>query len=182
MKDSKNIVIGLLCAVVCIMAVAYAAFSTTLNINGTATIASNWNVAITGIECSAKAVEGGEAAAVTKSFTGTSATFNFTFNQPGDTGTCTVTVTNAGSLNAVVSNINVTATDGASSDTGLTDDAIQYEVSGIDNGTKLTANNGTNTYVINAEFVDALGGAAPTNAQKTKTLTVTIEYAQDLTA
>lgn len=182
MKDSKNIVIGLLCAVVCIMAVAYAAFSTTLNINGTATIASNWNVAITGIECSAKAVEGGEAAAVTKSFTGTSATFNFTFNQPGDTGTCTVTVTNAGTLNAVVSNINVSATDGESSDTGLTDDAIQYEVSGIDNGTKLTANNGTNTYVINAEFVDALGGAAPTNAQKTKTLTVTIEYAQDLTA
>ena len=36
MKDSKNLVIGMLCAVVCIMAVAYAAFSTTLTINGTA--------------------------------------------------------------------------------------------------------------------------------------------------
>ena len=182
MKDSKNIVIGLLCAVVCIMAVAYAAFSTTLNINGTATIASNWNVAITGIECEATAVEGGEAAAVTKSFTGTTATFNFKFNQPGDTGQCRVTIANTGTLDAVASNISIVTKDGATADTGLTDGPIQYQVSGINQNDKLAAESGTATYTIDAEFVDTLDGAAPTDDQKTKTLTVTIEYAQDLTA
>ena len=35
MKDSKNLVIGMLCAVVCIMAVAYAAFSATLTVTTT---------------------------------------------------------------------------------------------------------------------------------------------------
>ena len=45
----KNIIISFLVAIVCIMAIAYAAFSQTLNINGTATIDSNWNIKITDV-------------------------------------------------------------------------------------------------------------------------------------
>ena len=39
----RNIIIGTLLAAVAIMAVGYAALAQTLQINGTATISSNWN-------------------------------------------------------------------------------------------------------------------------------------------
>ena len=66
MKDSKNLVIGMLCAVICIMAVAYAAFSTTLTINGTASIESNWCVRIKDAPtCTKTPVTGGAADSVT---------------------------------------------------------------------------------------------------------------------
>lgn len=181
MKDSKNLVIGLLCAVVCVMAVAYAAFQTTLTINGTATITSEWNVAITDIQCEATAVEGGDAVAVTKSFSGTTAQFDFTFKQPGDSGTCVVTVTNNGDLKAKVKSLTTVATDatGKTEAVTLTSDVIKYTVSGITEGTKLAAK-GTNTYTINAEFDSNAGETEITEAQKSKTLTVTIDYEQDL--
>ena len=41
---TNNIVMGVLVAVIAVMGVAFAAFSTTLNINGTATISSSWKV------------------------------------------------------------------------------------------------------------------------------------------
>ena len=47
--NQKNIVIGVLCLVICIMAIGFAAFSTTLNINGTSSIESNWSVVFTNI-------------------------------------------------------------------------------------------------------------------------------------
>ena len=74
MKDSKNLVIGMLCAVLCIMAVAYAAFTTTLNINGSANISSNWSVIIPasdGISCTTQAAAGGSEEGLSASGTGT---------------------------------------------------------------------------------------------------------------
>ena len=179
MKDSKNIVIGLLCTVICVMAVAYAAFSTTLTINGTATISSEWNVAISDISCTTTPVAGGVASEVTKSSNGTTAQFNMKFNQPGDTAQCVVTISNAGTLAAKVGSITTVVTDAKGSTTTLDADAIRYSVSGIAQGTKLAAK-GTNTYTIDAEFYDANNGAAPSEAQLSKTLTVTIGYVQDL--
>lgn len=184
MKDSKNLIIGMLCAVVCVMAVAYAAFQTTLTINGTATISSTWNVAITAIDCTATAVEGGQAAAVTKSFTATTAQFDFTFNQPGDTGHCDVTISNTGSLDARVKSIDTVVKDGAgvSKNDGSLDvtdaDLIKYSLSGIAVGDTLAATK-TQTYKIDAAYdADATGSA--TDATKTKTVTVTIGYEQKL--
>jgi len=110
MKDSKSVVIGLLCTVLCIMAVAYAAFSTSLTINGTASIASTWDVAISDIECDV--VEGATGAAdITPSVSGeltTTATIGVTFNQPGDKMTCVVTITNDGDLEAKLTSITTT--------------------------------------------------------------------------
>ena len=45
----KNIIISFLVAIVCIMAIGYAAFQTTLNITGTASITSDWNIKITDV-------------------------------------------------------------------------------------------------------------------------------------
>ena len=42
--QNKNILIGGLLAIVLVMAVGYAAFATQLNITGTASITSNWDV------------------------------------------------------------------------------------------------------------------------------------------
>jgi len=197
MKDSKNLVIGLLCAVVCIMAVAYAAFSTTLNINGTATISSNWSVEISSIECEVVPVEGGETVeggavkAVTKSINGTTAQFDMTFYQPGDTGTCTVTITNNGSIPAVVAEDGVKLiVKDASGNTATADDEddpIRYNLDGIEAGDKLgtTADNNTNTYTIEVEYADIRengNSVAPTEGQKSKTITVSIEYVQDFSA
>ena len=178
MKDSKNIVIGLLCAVVCVMAVAYAAFATTLNINGTASIDSIWHVAITTIDCEATAASGGEelekpTASVTEAG-GTSATFAIKFKQPGDTATCTVTITNKGTLNAKVKAI-----------TPVQDETentfIQYELSGIDVDTKLISQQ-TNTYTITAKIPETETSLPSDDSWKDKSLTVTIEYVQDLDA
>ena len=111
MKDSKNLVIGLLCAVVCVMAVAYAAFSTNLEINATTNINSNWNVAITSVSCTTSAVAGGQSgqtAALDGDIAGTSAKFKMGLVQPGDSATCTVTVTNSGNINAKLNKITVT--------------------------------------------------------------------------
>ncbi len=180
MKESKNIVIGLLCAVICVMAVAYAAFSTTLTINGTGSIESKWEVAITGIDCNVTPADGGVEGEVTKSFSGTKASFEFKFKQPGDKGKCTVTIKNSGTLDAKVDSISETATDGQEGSVGLTDDLITYKVSGITNGAKLTATD-TTTYVVDAEFKTDTA-TAPTEKTKTKKLEVTINYVQDLSA
>lgn len=194
MRDSKNLVIGLLCAVVCIMAVAYAAFSTTLEINGTATISSTWNVKITDITCQAHPVaggvvapeEGGKPTAATYSFSATTATFGMKFYQPGDWAECDVTITNAGDLNAKVKTIKTIVTDAAgnSSETegstlSLTSGAISFTLSGIDENTLLPATtDNTNTYHIVGRYVDT--EKQPAAADLSKTVTVTIAYEQDL--
>ena len=50
MKDGRNIIIAALLVAVLTMSIGYAAFATTLNINGNAEITGTWDVKITGIE------------------------------------------------------------------------------------------------------------------------------------
>ena len=117
MKDSKNLVIGLLCTVLCIMAVAYAAFSTTLTINGTASIDSTWGVEIDDVTCTP--VAGGSVAIdyTEPEVNGTSVTIDAGFNQPGDTLTCVVTIVNTGNLEARLESITPTAANVAAGNT-----------------------------------------------------------------
>ena len=178
MKDSKNLVIGMLCAVLCIMAVAYAAFNTTLNINGSANISSNWSVIIPasdGISCTTQAAAGGSEEGLSASGTadgGTSATFTMSFVQPGDSATCTVKIKNAGTLNAKVSDVQITGNDA----TG----AIRFSVQGIDNTKKLAAA-GEMTFTVTGTY-DASTSTQPGAGDKTKSLTVTPIFVQDMDA
>lgn len=144
MKDSKNLVIGMLCAVVCVMAVAYAAFATTLTINGTSTIASEWCVRIKEATCPTKTpVSGGAAESVTAeaSVAGNAldATITMGFTQPGDTATCQVVYENCGTVDVLLTHT-ITGADGT--------DAISFVVTGADNtkttDTQLKANAGKN--------------------------------------
>lgn len=99
MKDSKNVIIATLLAIVLVMSVGYAAFATQLTLNGNAEIVGEWNVEITKIEATNVV---GTADAGDPSFTKTSATFDADLYKPGDAVTYTVTVENKGSIDAVL--------------------------------------------------------------------------------
>jgi len=178
MKDSKNLVIGMLCAVVCIMAVAYAAFSTTLEINGTASISSSWGVRIVeGPSCTKTSKATADASDVTATVSRVSdslATITMAFAQPGDTATCTIEYENYGSLNATLSH-NVTGTKET--------DAIKFTITGTD---VTTLNAGTKTTItVKGEFVDVDkdgdgNSDVLTDAQKSTTISIVTEATQKL--
>lgn len=199
MKDSKNIVIGLLCTVLCVMAVAYAAFSTSLEINGTATISSTWNVAISDIQCETKVGTTGGVAITKPTVTGvgtTEATIGVSFNQPGDSMTCTVYIANNGTLEAKLASITTTPetiTNGNGGGTSI-DDFIHYTI-GQGSGdakqndvlaAKTGETPGTQTYTIHAEYknvVDANNNSvALPSGVNSRQISVKFNYVQNLAA
>ena len=119
MKDKKKILIGILSVLVCIMAVGYALLAQELTINGRASIDSTWKVEITNI--TSKDVVGDAVNKTDPSYTTTTANFSVGFIQPGDSITYDITVTNKGTLDAVVESITVNKGDNL---------AITYTTSG----------------------------------------------------
>ena len=102
----KNIVIGIMCIVVCIMVIGFAAFSTTLNINGTSSIESNWKVVFTNIQELNKT--NGVMINTNPTASGTTATFDVSLESPGDSIEYQITVANQGTLDAIIENIETT--------------------------------------------------------------------------
>ena len=166
MKDKKKIVIGVLCALIMIMAVGYALLSQQLSITGSAAITSNWQVEITNITQKEKS-----AGATTNNtnYTATTASFNTSLTSPGDYALYEVTVTNKGTLDAVLS-AEPTITTG-------NNEAITYELEGIRRGDKILKNNKTDTFTIKVTY-------NPSTTQQPSTLTsnieITLSYEQDL--
>ena len=185
MKDSKNLVIGLLCTVLCVMAVAYAAFSTTLTINGTASIDSRWNVAISNVSCTKTTATGGVTVPdPTIDNQGTTAVIGVKFNQPGDAMDCVITVTNAGTLDGVLKGI--TTTPETITNTQNTHAIWYYIGQGADDADVndvITKEGGTHKYTVRAEYhdvKDANGQSLTlTDEQKTRTLVVNLNYKQN---
>ena len=116
----KNALIGALLAVVFVMAVGYAAFAQTLNINGTATItdaSENWNVHFDTDQTTQNAVATSTGAGGTNAPSGTigysdsdhTATVNATLIQPGDSVEFTLKVLNKGSITANINDFAVAA-------------------------------------------------------------------------
>ena len=118
------IVAALVIAVIS-LGVAFAAFSTTLNINGTATVqTSSWDIYFTSANQGSKPGTGGismptanigetnfagatETASGSGTIEATTITWNATFKTPGDKVVYTIYVKNAGSYNAKVNGINL---------------------------------------------------------------------------
>ena len=166
MRNKKSIMIGILCALVCVMAVGYALLAQELNINGRASIDSTWKVEITNI--TEKDIVGDATSKEVPSFTATTANFNVGLIQPGDAITYEIEVTNSGTLDAVLENISVSMDE---------NDAITYTTSGLEKGAKLTKNGGKNTLTVKVEYNPEIT-SQPTNTGKE--LTVTLNYEQDL--
>ena len=175
MKDSKNLVIGILCAVVCVMAVAYAAFTANLNVNGTAEITGKWDVKFTSIECSTTGTAVKNDAGISAQ-NGLTATIDFTLVAPGDSAYCDLTVTNAGNLPAQFKTISYGATDA----TELAKSPIVITVSQPATAILSVSGAAGNSHVwrVNASYdsnTTSLEGAATT-----KTATITLNYQQYL--
>ena len=166
MKDKKKVIIGVLSVLVCIMAVGYALLTQELTINGSASVDSTWRVEITNI--TSKDVVGGAVNKTDPTYSATTANFSVGLTQPGDSITYDVTITNKGTLDAVVESINV--------DKG-NNPAIKYTTSGLKRGDKITKNNGTNTLTVKVDY-DSSITSQPTST--TNDITVTINYQQDL--
>ena len=105
-KRRKNnyIILGL-CAVLVLMGIGYAAFSSKLNITGTSNITSNWDVRITNIESELNGATDLEAP-IYDNTNGLYASFHTGLSKPGDYALYTVTIENRGDIDARIEQIN----------------------------------------------------------------------------
>ncbi len=156
-QRNKNLFIGGLLAIVLVMAVGYAAFATQLNINGTATIESRWEVKITDISVSGDptGTATSKSSAVTEG--NLAATFESELVAPGDSVTYNVTVENTGTLPAKLNAITFNQTNNgtgtaeagdAVENQGTSyegDNAIVYSYTGISVNSTLAAANDSDT-------------------------------------
>ena len=173
-RKSRNLIIGLLFAIIVFMGVGFATLYSDLQITGSATLSNTWNVQITDISVENKTET---ANAGTPTANSTTADFAAVLEKPGDYVTYKVTVTNAGSIDAVLTSVSEGF---ANQDT----DSIEYVLSS-DNPkatAKLTSGS-THTFIVTATYKSsATGENAPTEEEKTKQFSLQLTYNQDLTS
>ena len=162
-NKKRNIIIGVLCAIVLLMAVGYAAFNTVLNIKGTSNITSSWNIKITKIET--KNIVGTASNNGDPSFEELSATFKTSLQAPGDSIEYDITVSNAGSLDAKLDEITLSDTNNP---------AIKFTASGMTKGDVITAGS-TKILTVKVEYLSTV---ASQPASTTSNLTVSLDYSQ----
>ena len=126
-KKKQYLLIGLV--VICVflmLGLGYALLSQNLEIQGTGTITSDWNILITDIVTKDKS---NTASNVTEpNHSGTSATINAKFELPGDYISYDITVANQGTLNAVLDSIKIKMKD---------QEVFLFSVEGIQSGEAL---------------------------------------------
>lgn len=178
MKKGNIVTIILVIAVV-FMTVALAAFTTTLNINGTATISSDWNVSFVAGTCTNTIQkDSGKPSTGTISVNGTTATVVADMASPGDVLECTVKVQNLGTLAAKRNTWELTSTPSVMVKNDAGEDISAYSVSitpTTNPGSILAAKNGstiasetlTMTITFNANVATAPSGSATFGATAT---------------
>lgn len=159
-----NIILGVLICLVLVMAIAFAAFSSSLNITGTSTIDSKWDIKITNVEVTTTV--GKATKAMEPIYSGTSATFKTNLVSPGDSMTYTVTITNNGTVDAKVGSIDKSTP---------TNSAILFTTSGINENDLLEAG-ATTTYKVTIAYSDSVTSQP---SQLTDSLTVKLNYVQN---
>ena len=165
-RNLKLITIGGLILIVVALSVAYAALGQTLNITGTAQVTGNtWDVKLQAGSCT----KTGSATAGTVTVSGTTATVSgVKLALPGDSVTCTVPVTNGGTLDAKLKT--------------FTPKTPTYT------GTGSTATNDKTTVTNNTTYTVTYDGSASPSlpvtltAGATKNVIVKIEYKSTATA
>ena len=162
-KKQKNIMIIVLCFVLLLMGVGYAALSQRLTIGGTAKMQGVWDVRITNIQLSRKT---GLAKDNSHKYENLSASFQTETLAPGDMLEYTVSVSNKGNIDALVSEINATL-DGP--------EAIKYTVEGIKKG-DIIKEGVTKEVIITIKF-DENATVIPSN--KTSTLNINFTCIQN---
>lgn len=160
-KKKRNVVIGTLMAVIVLMGVGYAAFSTSLNVTGTSNVTSKWDVKITGITSALGS--GGATDTTAPSYTGTTATFSTNLVSPGDSRV--YTITNGGTLDAKVASI---------TENKGTNPAIVYTTTGVANN-QVVAAGATATYKVTATYSSSVTSQP---ASTTSSFSSTVNFIQ----
>ena len=173
-RKNKNIIIGALCGIILFMGIGFATLRSELQISGGVSLSNTWNVQITNIEVLSVS---DNADAGNPTFNATSANFNATLSAPGDSVSYKITVTNSGSIDAVLSSID----EGFET---LETDAIIYTLSQENPALNSKLASGeTHAFVLTASYnTAATGENAPTEAEKTKDFSLQLTYNQDLSS
>ena len=128
-NKKRKIIIFSLVGILLLMAVGYSAFKTDLNITGTSNITSVWDVRITNVkikETSGLAENVGDL----DSYTNLEANMEANFYEPGDYITYTVTVSNQGTLDAMLDSVKLNMPE---------QEVINFKVEGATSKEKLPA-------------------------------------------
>ena len=128
-NKKRKIIIFSLVGILLLMAVGYSAFKTNLNITGTSNITSVWDVRITNVkikETSGLAENVGDL----DSYTNLEANMEANFYEPGDYITYTVTVSNKGTLDAMLDSVKLNMPE---------QEVINFKVEGATSKEKLPA-------------------------------------------
>jgi len=177
----KNALIGGLLAIVLIMAVGYAAFATQLNIEGTANITSKWDVHIKSITAGSPIGTATSKTAYVDETDRLSATFETDLVAPGDALTYTVVVKNGGTLPAKLSAIRFDQShQNTATEEGKDNRTIIYSYSGISENAVLPVD-GSVTFTVTVTYNPAITTQPSTDAEKTSTLDMQLNYVQDTT-
>ncbi len=183
----KNALIGALLAVVFVMAVGYAAFATTLTINGTASISSSWNVHFdttkttnaSGVVTPTTGTGGTTAPSGTVAYDGNlTANVSASLNQPGDKVEFVLTIMNEGSLAATLGTPSVSGTGTTTCSSNVCTSQGGHIQFTVDNplSSSLVASTGTTTIKVTAEFLNTSVTSLAGN--ETAGITVTINATQ----
>ena len=163
-RTQRNYIILGLCAILVIMGVGYAAFSSQLKITGTSNIDSIWDVQITDIQSSV--VVGTPTNQIEPTHDKLSATFHTKLYKPNDTMKYDITVSNLGSVDAKLDKINVPENSST---------AISYEVTGIKKGDLLKSNE-TALLTVTVKYNDVT--SQPSQEELNINFDITLEYSQ----
>lgn len=162
----KKYIIFFLVGIFSVMAIAFAAFSTTLNITGTASIDSNWKIKINNVVT--EVVKGKAKNESTPIVTDTSVTFKTLLYIPSDSIKYKVTVVNEGSIDAKLDSIEMTDSKNP---------AIKFDLTNINENSVLKAGDSTDFNVIVTYNEDV--ETQPTEENLTASLTVKLNYVQN---
>lgn len=164
----QKLLIGAL-IVVGLASIAYAALSQSLVINGTGTTTADWKVEITGITVAAS--NGATQVNSSPTFTNTTATFDVELAHPGASATYDITVTNGGSIDAILDSL----TPDIATINGAAPTDITFTVTGVTAGTTTLNAGTTNTVTVKVEW----NAASTITASQTKTASITLNYVQN---
>lgn len=171
MKKKNGVMLGL-CIAVAIVAIAYAAFNATLNVNGTINATGTFSVVFSGNgSCTATTKVGDDTptGTVTATANTTTATLSASLYTPGDVVTCTIPVKNNGNLRAKYVSSTV-----SNSLTG-TSSPIAVTVSSS-TGTNAIAASGTSNITVVIKY-NWTGTTQPTTTNQTFTITANYNQA-----
>ena len=177
-RNTQMMVILVLAVAVLTMSVGFAAYSTTLSINGTANVsAANWDVNFD----TTTFAESSTVKATTKNITGTNVTYTVALAKPGDYYEFTIDVKNLGTFNANLTDVTLTALTVEQSKYltyKLSYNGTDYSSTATGLSVPLAAKTGVETVTVRVEYVAPENPADLPASDVELSLTASLTYKQ----